>query len=118
MIGLRGIGSERADPFRPRTAAGVCQFPIGARVASRREHWIQSCQTGERIPALLTARKVVLGNPSSAVRAGAARALIPLESHDAIPALFAALDDESAIVSFYAEEALWRLGVGMVLFKP
>lgn len=65
-------------------------------------------------PALITA----LGSPSSAVRAGAARALIPLESHDALPALFAALDDESAIVSLYAEEALWRLGIGMVFFRP
>ena len=52
------------------------------------------------------------------MRAGAARALVPLESQDAIPALLAALDDESAIVSLYAEEALWRLGIGMVFFKP
>jgi len=69
-------------------------------------------------PAAASALVEALGSPSSAVRAGAARSLIPLESTEAIPALFAALDDESAIVSLYAEDALWRLGIGMVLFKP
>jgi HEAT repeat protein len=66
------------------------------------------------IPALIGA----LSDPSPAVRAGAARVLVPLESHDAIPALFAALDDDSALVTYYAEEALERMGVGMVFFKP
>jgi len=59
-----------------------------------------------------------LSSESPAARAGAARALIPLESHAAIPALFAALDDESVMVTHYAQDALWRLGVGMVLVKP
>jgi HEAT repeat protein len=66
------------------------------------------------IPALIEA----LHNPSPAARAGVARALVPLESHAAIPALFAALDDDSAFVTYYAEEALARMGVGMVYFKP
>lgn len=66
------------------------------------------------IPALIQA----LGNPSPATRAGSARALVPLESHDAIPALFAALDDDSALVTHYAEQALERMGVGMVYFMP
>ncbi|MGD9099103.1 MAG: HEAT repeat domain-containing protein [Anaerolineae bacterium] len=66
------------------------------------------------IPALIGA----LSHASPAVRAGAARVLVPLESHDAIPALFAALDDDSALVTYYAEEALERMGVGMVFFKP
>ncbi len=59
-----------------------------------------------------------LGSESPAARAGAARALIPMESHDAIPALFAALDDDSVLVTHYAEEALERMGVGMVFVKP
>jgi HEAT repeat protein len=66
------------------------------------------------VPALIE----TLNSPSPAARAGAARALIPLESHAAIPALFAALDDDSAFVTHYAEEALARMGVGMVYFKP
>lgn len=81
-----------------------------ARIASNA--LIQIGQT--TVPVLIDA----LGSKSPGVRAGAARALIPLESHDAIPALFSALDDESAIVTYYAEEALERMGVGMVFVKP
>jgi HEAT repeat protein len=61
---------------------------------------------------------VALSHPSPAVRIGAARALVPLESHAAIPALFTALDDDHPLVAYYSQEALWRMGVGMVLFKP
>jgi HEAT repeat protein len=67
------------------------------------------------IPALI---QTLGGSPSPAARAGAARALVPLESHDAIPALFAALDDDSALATHYAERALERMGVGMVYFMP
>ncbi len=53
-----------------------------------------------------------------AARAGAARALRALQSPQAIPALCAALDDPSAVVTAYAEEALERMGVGLVFFSP
>jgi HEAT repeat protein len=53
------------------------------------------------------------------VRIRAARALVPVESHDAIPALFQALDDDSYLVRHYAQEALSRMGIGqMVYFRP
>ncbi len=53
------------------------------------------------------------------VRIRAARALVPVESHDAIPALFQALDDDSYLVRHYAQEALTRMGIGqMVYFRP
>jgi len=51
-------------------------------------------------------------------RAGAARALSSIQPEEAIPALCAALDDPSAIVTYYAEEALERMGVGLVLLRP
>jgi HEAT repeat protein len=66
------------------------------------------------IPALIE----TLSSLSPLARAGAARALVPLESHDAIPALFAALDDPSALVTYYAWEALERMGVGTVFLIP
>ncbi|MBN1956446.1 MAG: HEAT repeat domain-containing protein [Anaerolineae bacterium] len=53
-----------------------------------------------------------------AARAGAARALSSIQPPEAIPALCAALDDPSAIVTHYAQEALEQMGVGMVLFRP
>ena len=66
-------------------------------------------------PALIA----TLGDEQAAVRAQAARALVRIESHDAIPALIAALDDPSAAVEHYAWEALQRMGVGiMVYFQP
>lgn len=55
---------------------------------------------------------------SVAVRSRAARALLTAATPDAIPVLFRALDDESIAVQYYAEEALERLGVGLVLFRP
>jgi HEAT repeat protein len=66
------------------------------------------------VPALLT--KLQAGNALQRIRA--AKALVPIESHEAIPTLVAALDDENAVVTHYAEEALERMGVGMVLVKP
>lgn len=50
------------------------------------------------------------------VRRRAAKALIPVESKQAIPVLFQALEDESYIVRHYAEEALARMGVGQMVY--
>jgi len=66
------------------------------------------------VPALVTA----LQEGEVPARAGAARALSTIQPEEAIPALCAALDDPSAIVTYYAEEALERMGVGLVLIQP
>jgi len=52
------------------------------------------------------------------VRIEAARALGEVGDSSAIPALFAALNDSSAVVVHLAEIGLERLGVGMVFFEP
>ncbi len=51
-------------------------------------------------------------------RARAAKALLAILDSRSIPALIAALDDESPVVQHYASEALTRLGVGTILLKP
>lgn len=62
---------------------------------------------------------VLLSHETAAVRALAARALVPIESQDAIPALIQALDDPEPTVEHYAWEALQRMGVGVTyFFKP
>ncbi len=66
------------------------------------------------VPALI----IALQEGEVTARAGAARALSVIQPEEAIPALYAALDDPSAIVTYYAEEALERMGVGMVYFQP
>ena len=73
------------------------------------------CRIGAAaVPVLL--RALQEGAPVERIRA--AKALVPIESHEAIPALIHALDDEDAIVTHYAEDALERMGVGMVLLQP
>lgn len=52
------------------------------------------------------------------VRVNAARALAAIADPAAIPALFAALEDESALVRHYAEAGLEKLGVGEVYLQP
>lgn len=65
-------------------------------------------------PALIEA----MSHPAAWVRRRAAKALVPVESKKAIPALFKALEDDSYMVRHYAEIALERMGVGqMVYFK-
>lgn len=66
------------------------------------------------IPALITA----LQSEHPSVRIEAARALARAPDHQAVPALFAALEDDSLLVQYWAEEALERLGLGMVYFEP
>ncbi len=48
----------------------------------------------------------------------AARALAHIKDETSIPALFNALDDDSMIVQYWADEALERMGVGQIYFKP
>jgi HEAT repeat protein len=73
------------------------------------------CRIGAAaVPGLL--RALQEGVPVERIRA--AKALVPIESHEAIPALIHALDDEDAIVTHYAQDALERMGVGMVLLQP
>lgn len=57
-------------------------------------------------------------HPSPRVRAGVARALAAIGNRGAIPALFKALEDESILVQYWADEGLERMGVGQVYFMP
>lgn len=58
-----------------------------------------------------------LQHGDAAVRGRAARALAHIADPRSIPALIAALDDESPIVEHYANEVLPKLGVGSILLK-
>ena len=69
---------------------------------------------GPAVPYLLE----VMGNGSHSARLHAVRALALIGDDRAIPALFAALDQYSAVMQYWAEQGLERMGVGMVFFKP
>lgn len=66
-------------------------------------------------PALV---RVLEQTSSLAVRILALRALQSVATAETIPALVRALDDDSAAMQYFAENALERLGVGLVLFEP
>ena len=68
----------------------------------------------QAVPALLE----TMQNGPQPARLEAVRALALLKDQRAIPVLFHALDDESALVTHWADEGLQRMGVGMVFFKP
>lgn len=66
------------------------------------------------VPRLLEA----LQSGPTPARIEATRALAKIADERAIPALFEALDDSSALVEFWANEGLEKMGVGMVYYKP
>ncbi len=59
-----------------------------------------------------------LRSEDAAVRIEATRALASIDDPSVIAPLFTALDDDSSLVTHWAEEGLQRRGVGMVFFKP
>ncbi len=66
------------------------------------------------VPALL---EVLQFGPQIA-RLEAVRALAMIGDHRSIPTLFAALGEPSALIEYWADQGLQRMGVGMVFFKP
>jgi HEAT repeat protein len=64
-------------------------------------------------PALLA----VLAAGCQVGRVEAARALALLTDPRAVPALFAALDDESPLIEHWADQGLQRRGIGMTFFE-
>lgn len=66
------------------------------------------------VPALLD----LLEHGLQPVRLEATRALAMIGDTRAIPALFNALDGDSALLEYWANEGLERMGVGMMFFKP
>jgi len=112
----QGLGELRAE----EAVAGLVRrmtdsSPLVSRVAADGLARIGA----PAVPALIA----VLQMGEVQARAGAARALSIIRPPEAIAdeyirALCAALDDPSAIVTYYAEEALEQMGVGLVLFRP
>jgi len=137
--GLAALGSPAArqllvaaldDPapdVRACAAQGLGELQAGEAAAALAGHLADSDPLVSRIAAdglarigsaAVTHLIAALQEGGVTARAGAARALSIIQPEEAIPALVAALDDPSAIVTYYAEEALERMGVGMTFFWP
>ncbi len=65
-------------------------------------------------PALLA----TLSEGSQSARIEATRALAMLTDPQAIPALFTALDDDSPLIEYWADQGLQRRGIGLTFFNP
>jgi len=116
------------DPtVRQCAAAGLRQHPIPDAVP----RLIEALGDEDRLLARLASGALAATGPEAIpplsqamqseipqVRIEAARALGQSGDPDAIPALFEALNDTSAVVLHLAEVGLERLGVGMVFFRP
>jgi HEAT repeat protein len=69
---------------------------------------------GDAVPPLLE----LMQNGPSKASLEAARALALIGDVRSIPAMFQALDGDSLLLEYWANEGLERMGVGMVFFKP
>jgi HEAT repeat protein len=102
----------RPEPEAVPLLIGVLNDPSAflARTASDSLHRLGS----SAVPALIEALK----NQDAQTRGLAARALAHIADKSSIPALFHALEDDSTVVQYWADEGLDRMGVGQVYFKP
>ena len=105
-LGLRGdAGSAEAIARQLSDASGYLARQAGEALTKLGDH---------AVPALIAG----LQDENQRVRVESARALAHMEQLEAIPALFNALDDDSALVNYWADIGLERRGVGQVYFKP
>lgn len=124
LIGALGDG----DPsVRQCAAAGLRQHPNLNAIP----RLIEALGGEDRLLARLASGALAAAGPDAIspltdamrselpqTRIEAVRALGQIGDPDAIPPLFAALSDTSAVVVHLAEVGLERLGVGMVFFSP
>ncbi len=106
-LGLSGERATDAVPVLVQRLADTSMYV--SRLAADALARIGSAAT----PALIS----LLRDGTPPVRGRAARALAQIADPKSIPALIAALDDESPIVEHYADIALQKMGVGTILLK-
>jgi len=107
-LALREHPSEKAAPVLvsmlsdedalTRRLAGDALVAIGSQIV---QLLLDVMQKGEHI-----------------ARLEAVRALAKIGDERAIPTLFEALDDGSALIEYWASEGLEKMGAGMVFYKP
>jgi HEAT repeat protein len=107
-LGLSRQPDERAVPALVEAMAS--DDALLARLAANALEAIGAAA----VPALLD----LMENGPQSVRLEAARTLAMIGDTRAIPALFNALDEDSALMEYWANEGLERMGVGMMFFKP
>lgn len=60
----------------------------------------------------------ILAHDDQPARLEAVRALAAIGDYNSVSVLFALLDDDSAIIEYWANQGLEKMGIGMVFFEP
>ena len=127
--------SDSASEVRAATALALCNHPHESAV----EALIKTLADEDPLTAGLAGNALVkIGGPSvpsllrvmdarvepgrnealTGIRILALRALCDIRDHRAIPVMLKSLNDESAVLQYWAREGLERLGLNMVYIKP
>jgi HEAT repeat protein len=105
------LAAETIDRLQPVLLAGLNDpDPLAARLAAD-----ALAAIGEPVvPQLLE----FLEGSNQAARLLVVRSLAEIADQRAIPALLAALDEDSTLMEYWANEGLEKMGVGMTYFLP
>jgi len=119
--------NDSVPEVRQAAALGLCSHPDETAIAplvqalSDPDSMVSSLACNaltvigkSAVPALL---EISRDAPQMA-RINAVRALAEIGDYNAIPALMAALEDDSVVIKHWAEEGLERLGLNMVYLNP
>jgi len=114
-LGLRQQAAQQAVPALVEALHD--RDPLVARLAGEALSAI-----GEpAVLPLIEVLQTISYTPGSAAphaRREAARSLAAIGDARAVPALYSVLEDDSALLVYWAEQGLERMGVGMVYFNP
>lgn len=119
--------SDSAPEVRAATSLALCNHPHESAV----EALIKTLADEDSLTAGLAGNALVkIGSPSvpsllrvmedapTGIRILALRALSDIRDHRAIPVMLKSLSDDSAVLQYWAQEGLERLGLNMVYIKP
>jgi HEAT repeat protein len=128
-VDLLPLLSDSAPDVRAAAALAICDHPHESAVealtkALADEDSLVAGLAGNALvkigsPSVLSLIKVVQ-DASSGIRTRilAMRALSEIRDHRAIPIMMKSLNEESALLQYWAQEGLNRLGLNMVYIKP
>ncbi len=119
--------SDSAPEVRAATALALCQHPHENAIPSL----IVALADTDSLTAGLAGNALVkIGSPSVIgllqvmreapiqIRILALRALAEIRDHRAIPVMMNSMNEDSALLQYWAQEGLERLGLNMVYIKP
>lgn len=119
--------SDSASEVRAAAALALCNHPDESAIPAL----INTLSDEDSLTAGLAGNALVkIGNPSvpslltvmseapTGIRIIVLRALSEIRDHRAIPVMMKSLSEESAVLQYWAQEGLQRLGLDMVYGKP